>query len=42
MVIPKLYLPAYKQQITLLSVYLISTVVKSTMQIIYFFIVVLY
>lgn len=42
MVMLKLYLPAYKQQVTLPGVYLITTMVRSTVQIIYFFQVVLY
>lgn len=33
----KLYLPAYKQWVTLPSVYLIIAMVRSTVQIIYFF-----
>lgn len=37
MVMLKLYLPAYKQQVTLPGVYLITAMVRSTVQIIYFF-----
>lgn len=37
MVVAKLSLPPYKQWVTLPSVYLITAVVKSTVQIIYFF-----
>lgn len=37
MVMAKLYLPAYKQRVTLPRVYLITAMARSTVQIIYFF-----
>lgn len=43
MVMAKLYLPAYEQWVTLPSIYLITAMVRSSVQIIYFFLkVVLY